>query len=129
MDFITKKEEFETLSQKVINIYSNKDLPDSPFEKKYSNYLLTEFDNIFDYQFYKKIIAGTPKNKNEELFFYAIDPTGDYFYKNFKVFNAFRFSSDNPFEEFLNILKRDPGNSDADALVNNLNTFLLFPNS
>lgn len=131
IEFIDNPKSFAKCKmQKNIIFQERKYLPKMVFNKKFNNFLFTDFDYLFEDSFFLNLSSFLKKNNSMDYIFYVDNPNPEtYFYKHFKKFNVSIIPIDSEIDSLNDFLFKDPGNSPADAIMHNSFDFFLFSNN
>ena len=131
MKLLDKIEDFKEEKLLVHRIFrKNVELPENVFNENFISFRAFELDRFYDDIFYNGFTEFLRKISEPEFSFYTVSPSPDvYFFKNFCKFSVFKVPIDCSFYDFMDFLEEDPGDSPADALRYNSETFTLYSNS
>lgn len=129
--FVIDKKEFEDYKSKFRQIFPEYiSFKQNSFNDTFKYFIAFDFDYIFEEIFFEGIISFLNKIKDEKLFFYTINPSPeDYFFLHFKKYSAFELETNKSYNDFNDILYKDPGENAADAIGINANEIACFSNS
>lgn len=130
-NFVIDKKEFEDYKSKIRQIFPEYiSFEQNSYNDKFKYFIAFDFDYIFEEIFFEGIISFLNKIKDEKLFFYTINPSPeDYFFLHFKKYSAFELETNKSYNDFNDILYKDPGENTADAIGINSNEIACFSNS
>lgn len=105
------------------------DLVKNPFTKEFSIFIGFEFDKIYSQGFYLSLQKFLEKINSKEFTFYTLVPEpDDYFFAHFSKYSIARVGASATYEEYIELLHQDPGDSSADALIHNAETVAMYSN-
>ncbi|WP_080778182.1 hypothetical protein [Chryseobacterium phocaeense] len=130
-NFVTDKKEFEHYKSKIKKLFPEYlSFEKNSFNSNFKYFIAFDFDYIFEEIFFEGVIAFLNNIKNEKLFFYTIDPSPeDYFFLHFNKYSVFELEINKNYDDFNNIIYKDPGENTADAIGINSNEISCFSNS
>lgn len=130
MDFITNEKEYKMYRENLYKIFSQKLFEENPFKERFKYFLGFEFDYIFHKSFFEGLKKFLILIKTENLIFYTIDPSPkDYFFTHFSRYSIFELDFDKSYQDFNNIMYKDPGQNTADAIGINSNEIAIYSKS
>ena len=120
-------EKFLKLIERVIKVKKN--LPEQVFNQQFSNYLFEEFDWSMTSDFWNEVLKELAvASSDKEIIIAVLDPDPiRYFYETFGEYNVLKLSTNISGQEYWNILKIGPENSEADAILFNSETVIWLP--
>ncbi len=105
-------------------IFLSKSFPDQKF-KKAKSFSFLEFE-----AFATKLFFDAFTKLSENSTFYSLEPDPrKYYYYYFKKFNVFEFKKTHSYEDYLNVLHRQPLQDSADAIIDILEEFVILSNN
>jgi len=110
-------------------IRPNKNLPEQVFSDQFSNYVFEEFDWAMTPDFWDGVLKKLAIASNDaEIIMAVLDPDPkDYFHRTFGEYNILKLSINISGQEYWNILKTGPEDSEADAILFNSETVIWLP--
>ncbi|RNA63018.1 hypothetical protein D1631_14295 [Chryseobacterium nematophagum] len=130
-NFIIDKEEFEKYKSKIGKIFPEyTSFEKNNFNSNFKYFIGFDFDYILEEIFFEGMIAFLNKIKNDKLIFYTLDPSPEnYFFTYFNKYSAFELGKHSSYEDFNDIIYKDPGESTLDSIGINSNEIALFSKS
>jgi hypothetical protein len=130
IDLITDTEKFKYIEQiNKANFNESKDALGNDLSKTFAIIFEFNFDLFYDNSFFEMLKDITCLLKEDEFYFYTIEPSPSYFYKHFKKFNSFSIPKSATVNEFNEVLMKNPGDSPADAIAINSSVVTMFSES
>lgn len=103
------------------------DIVDNSFAEQFIIYEAFEFDRIYSEEFYRGLQHFLNNRNSKGFTFFTLIPDAEhYFFAHFSKYSITKVASDVPYNEYIEFLHTDPGNSPADALINNAETIAIY---
>ncbi|AZB24293.1 hypothetical protein EG339_06560 [Chryseobacterium bernardetii] len=127
IDFVKNKQEFEDYRSRFLRLFnSDKEIENNIFNNELKYYLAFDFDYIFDNSFFDTLVMFLISIKSEKIIFYTINPSPENYFLSFNKYNVFSFSTSTDFNEFEDILYKEPDNNVIDSIGYSSNDIALF---
>jgi len=128
MQFISDKEDFLIEKGHINKIFDlNSDLPKNIFNSRFKYFNGFEFDIIYGEKYFNNLKSFLNQIGDTCFSFYTILPSAEnYFLKHFHKYSVARIDNKNNYDDYIDFLETDPGNSPADALVHNGETIAMY---
>ena len=126
IEYISQPDQFAIEKEYLRRVFNDQvDLPNNLFTNDFKYFDAFEFDLVYSDVFFD----GFKKIKNHWFTFYTISPSPEeYFFKHFGKFSVGKFNLDCHYDDYINFLNSDPGNSPADALICNSELVTFYSN-
>jgi len=130
INFLDSEQDYNNVTNDLKQIFREGiDIVENAFVKDFTIYTAFEFDKIYSKKFYSGLKNFLDKLSSKGFIFYTLVPTSnDYFFKHFSKYSIARVAINAPYNDYMEFLHRDPGNSPADALLHNAETIAIFSN-
>lgn len=127
INFIHSEREYTNATNELRQTFKEgTDIVENLFVKGFETYCAFEFDRLYGKAFYYGLQDFLDKINTQSFIFYTIVPASDnYFFTNFSKYSVARIPTNASYNDYIEFLHRDPGNSPADALLHNAETIAL----
>jgi len=106
---------------------NNVELPNNLFTNEFTSFKSIEFDKLYSASVFEGIKVFLKKISNSNFTFFSIEPSPEkYFFKHFTKYSVAKIPIDSSYDDYLNFLNEDPGNSPADCLIDRSETILIY---
>lgn len=128
IDFIKLETNFQAAKMCFEKIFeSESTIPKNVFNKDFQRFTCFEFDLIYNEKFFNGLQSFLQKSNEIEFTFYTITPSPeDYFFKHFYKYNVFNVGINEIYDNYIQFVHSDPGNSPADSIKDNSRVIAIY---
>lgn len=130
VEYISQPDQFDIEKEYLRRVFNDQvDLPNNLFTTDFKYFEAFEFDLIYFDAFFDGLKLFLKKTNNNWFTFYTILPSPEeYFFKHFGKFSAGKVNLDCNYDDYIDFLNSDPGNSPADAPIHNSELVAFYSN-